>query len=323
MNTRYRVFLGAPSSSPCFDSSYSWHTLNTSKSSSATSSQHATVYPPATLEAASRRISLLYQNVIFNDLDQDGDGNTMEPEAEVLEVGNQLPVRPEQTTMITWDPTTQFESQSRFKAEASTFLRASPSRLQIEAEETQEGTSYNYSDASSIARFPDFHFNLHALTSLSTLKSGKGSRKVNVLLAVLEVDGPDSITLRKGADAGKDIYVLKMILGDEDNVVCKLTAWREVAEAWGGVLDTVAVRRGDILYLENVSAVWEDGSAIALTASPHLKSKAEICYRSMPRAAVPEDDRLRPDLRLGYSDAAVRRVSAVVGWFERMAGLAS
>ena len=42
----------------------------------------------------------------------------------------------------------------------------------------------------------------------------------------------------------------------------------------------------------------------------------------MPRASVPADMHLRPDLRLGASDAAVRRVAAVVSWFERMAGLA-
>lgn len=60
---------------------------------------------------------------------------------------------------------------------------------------------------------------------------------------------------------------------------------------------------------------------LALTASPNLRSRAEICYRTMPRTSVPADLRLRPDLRLGTSDAAVRRVAAVVTWFERMAGL--
>jgi len=34
-----------------------------------------------------------------------------------------------------------------------------------------------------------------------------------------------------------------------------------------------------------------------------------------------EDNRLRPDLRLGGSDASVRKVAAVVRWFEGMAGL--
>jgi hypothetical protein len=43
----------------------------------------------------------------------------------------------------------------------------------------------------------------------------------------------------------------------------------------------------------------------------------------MPRTSVPADMQLRPDLRLGASDAAVRRVAAVVSWFESTAGLSS
>lgn len=50
-----------------------------------------------------------------------------------------------------------------------------------------------------------------------------------------------------------------------------------------------------------------------------------ICYRTMPRAPDADigvnDERFRPDLRLGYSDAAVRKVAAIVKWFEGMAGL--
>ena len=36
-----------------------------------------------------------------------------------------------------------------------------------------------------------------------------------------------------------------------------------------------------------------------------------------------EDQRLRPDLRLGASDATVRKVAEVVKWFEGVAGLLS
>ena len=45
-------------------------------------------------------------------------------------------------------------------------------------------------------------------------------------MAVLEVDGPDVIKIGKGPETGKEIGLLKMILGDEDGAVCKLTAWR-------------------------------------------------------------------------------------------------
>ena len=36
-----------------------------------------------------------------------------------------------------------------------------------------------------------------------------------------------------------------------------------------------------------------------------------------------EDNHLRPDLRLGASDAGVKKVEALVKWFEEMAGLGS
>lgn len=142
-------------------------------------------------------------------------------------------------------------------------------------------------------------------------------------MAVLEVDGPDVIKIGKGTETGKEIGMFKMILGDEDGAVCKLTAWREVADVWSGVAGEPGIKRGDVVYLENVSASCEPGTPLALTASPHLKSKAEICYRTMPRASFPEDQRLRSDLRLGYSDATVRKVASVVTWFEKMADLAS
>jgi len=58
---------------------------------------------------------------------------------------------------------------------------------------------------------------------------------------------------------------------------------------------------------------------VSLTASPNLKSRMEVCYRTMPYAH--EDRKLRPDLRLGRSDPAVRKVAAVVHWFEAIAGL--
>ncbi len=72
----FRVFTGAPSMQELeeapTDTSYQWQTV--------TSEPKSVLYPlpPATVEAASRRISLLYQNMIFRDteegdLDYDGD----------------------------------------------------------------------------------------------------------------------------------------------------------------------------------------------------------------------------------------------------------
>ena len=140
--------------------------------------------------------------------------------------------------MFTWPPT---EDVQRTGAEAKSrhLLSTSASHLQnslLETQETQETASYNYSDASSIGRFPSFSFSLHSISSLSSLRTrGKGTgQKVSVLLATLEVEGPDTIRIKQGKDAGNEVSLLKMILGDEDGNVCKLTVWREIADVWGG-----------------------------------------------------------------------------------------
>ncbi|KAJ6617654.1 hypothetical protein B0H10DRAFT_1796993 [Mycena sp. CBHHK59/15] len=302
------VFLGAPRASEInrSPSEYHWRTV----SSIAESDPDTIIYPPATLEAASHRISLIYQNVIFDESEEDDPNNPADDEI-----------------CFTWPPTAQGdESDSLDEKSIPSFLDVSKSVAQTDAPlesqfETQDTQSYNYTDASSIARFPRFHFSLNTLTSLTSLAKSrvKGTKKVTLLLAVLEVDGPDSFTFKKGKDAGKQSYVLKMILGDEDGNVSKLTAWREVAEDWGGAGQETGAKRGDILLLTDVMAAFEPGSAVTLTASPWQNPKLEICYRTMPYTR--EDQRLRPDLRLGASDASVRKVAAVVRWFEGMAGL--
>jgi len=104
-------------------------------------------------------------------------------------------------------------------------------------------------------------------------------------------------------DTEKHISLLKMIFGDEEGDVCKLTAWRDVADSWGGYLTAPAVKKGDICFVANVMASWEPQTAVSLSASPYLVSKLDICYRTMPYTH--EDKRLRPDLSLGSSDAGV------------------
>ena len=119
--------------------------------------------------------------------------------------------------------------------------------------DTTEESFGGYSDASSIALLPRFHFSLHNLTSLAqiTSSSRKVSFKVNILLGVLEVDGPDVVKLRKGSDAGKEVAILKLVFGAEDGSVCRLTAWREVAEEWGGDGTSPGIKKGDIVLLES------------------------------------------------------------------------
>jgi hypothetical protein len=71
----YRVFLGAPSNADIFNDtkSYKWHTISSSDSYSKASTRlgvegtQSFIFPLATLEAASHRISLIYKNIIFDD----------------------------------------------------------------------------------------------------------------------------------------------------------------------------------------------------------------------------------------------------------------
>ena len=178
----------------------------------------------------------------------------------------------EQTTVITWPPTAKDETRDVSgkddatgpsflldKSSTGPFEEKSTTSSQLESQldsllDTRNSQSFrDYSDASSIARLPTFHFNLHTLTSLSQLSENKfkGSIKVNVLLAVIEVEGPDTIRIKKGPEAGKEIAILTMILGDEEGTACKLTAWREVAEEWGGSGKAVAAKKGDIVHIES------------------------------------------------------------------------
>ncbi|KAJ3007388.1 hypothetical protein NUW54_g3566 [Trametes sanguinea] len=167
MTTRYRVFYGAPSTQDLRkpSSKLRWQTVTTSDARSG-----PLTLPPATLAAASRRISMMYANVIFGESQEDDEACVGDPAG-----GNEQPHPEGQTTLITWAPTTQGPDEtSRSRAEV-TFLRPSVTisyfRSQKETQESQETDSFNESNASSIAQFPAFHFSLHALTPLDTLIS--------------------------------------------------------------------------------------------------------------------------------------------------------
>ncbi|KAF8971855.1 hypothetical protein BDZ97DRAFT_1150617 [Flammula alnicola] len=354
----YRVFLSPPSIAEIENDpkSYSWRTISSrtlsSKSTYILQPTQSLVLPRATLEAASHRISLIYKDMVFDEgPDEESFSSMLDTSENRVEVSVFRGV--EQTTLISWPATGRQDDTSALEKDDSRESYAGPSflldasskaasdiQLEVspdsERQETQgvesqfletqalESQSFgNYSDASSIARFPSFHFNMHTLTSLTRLSGSKfnGSRKINVLLAVLEVEGPDVIRIKKGAGAGKEISILKMILSDEEGTVSKLTAWREVAEEWGGAGEAVAAKRGDIVFIENIMATCDPAASTTLSASPYLKSKLVICFRAMPYTH--EDGRFRPDLRLGNSEPSVRKVAAVVRWFEAMAGLSS
>ena len=263
---KYVVFLGAPSPSSTITSSddgitsYQWRTVtptpDPSQLSKKMSVEHIPMYPSSAFDAASRRISAMYENIIFGDEDED-EGDTQVVEEELTRDVRGMAIIPVPTTdlatdytgfsdLTTWVATTQPEGRSEFASRL--LLDASTSHMQSPWQnlETQDRDSY-YSDTSSIARFPEFQFSLSALSALASANG-----KVCLLLAVLEVDGPDDVTVRRGPDTGHVISVLRLILGDETSTICKLTAWREVAETWGGATQAaVGMRRGDVVYFES------------------------------------------------------------------------
>ncbi|EIN06963.1 hypothetical protein PUNSTDRAFT_144558 [Punctularia strigosozonata HHB-11173 SS5] len=326
---RFVVFTGAPSAtdlranvnglSTCY-----WRQIGSTEpgllSERATLlTQRTQPLPIATLEAASRRLSLIYGNAIFDDSSTEDYQLALE-EAE------------DGATAITWLPTEDQDNQVT-KGDASILEPSIHHRARSFLDETgytydtgSYARSGNHSDESSIALFPVFAFNPHALVNMGSLHpteslSRLNARRVSFLVAVFEVEGPETIRVKKGVDAGKEVSVLKLCIGDDGGPVAKMVAWREVADTWGGNTEELAVKKGDIVLFENISATYGSTTnpTLNLTASAFFNPRMEICYRTMPYSH--EDNRLRPDLRLGMSDMAVRRVAALVEWFERIAGL--
>ena len=236
----YHVFLGAPSltSLSCDASNFGWEISTTT----------TPILDASTFEAASRRISRLYENIIFAEDDRE---DTVDADDSNLDAHSGRAA----ATFITWSPTQNCTKDVSRSQRPSGLLQEST------IEETQETASYEYSDTSSVGRFPHFSFNLHtlrlvkALVDLAKSSRSKGTLKVNVLMAVLEVEGPDMVTIRKGQYAGDQVSILKMILGDDDGNVLKLTAWRDVAEMCGIGTDTQPpIRRGDIVLFQGLSS---------------------------------------------------------------------
>lgn len=125
--------------------------------------------------------------------------------------------------------------------------------------------SYLSESESQIVLFPNFKFSLHALSSLSSLMSrpdaernmgaghGKRTTKVSLLAAVLEVDGPDVVRLKMGAEAGTEVALLKLIVGDDSGAIVKITAWRETAELWSGSDEAnhPGIKKGDVVCFKS------------------------------------------------------------------------
>ena len=90
---RYTVFLGAPSPSSALndvDDSvlYQWRTLPSTANPvlNDTSVDSFSGYPSSALDGASRRISVMYENMIFTD-DEEDKGDTQTVEEELMDDG--------------------------------------------------------------------------------------------------------------------------------------------------------------------------------------------------------------------------------------------
>jgi hypothetical protein len=242
MPKHFHVFLGAPSPATlrCNEGDFEWETSTTI----------TPMLDASVVEAASRRISRLYENMIFAEDDDEDTGGRSDDNFLDAEHSSRAA-----ETFVSWS-TTQYRTGRASESQVSSDLRDST------MEETQETASHEYSDTSSVGRFPHFSFDLRtlrlvkALVEMAKSSRTKGSLKVNVLMAILEVEGPDAVTIRKGQHAGNQTSILKMILGDGDGNILKLTAWRDVAETWGIGTDTQPqIRRGDIVLFQSVSTL--------------------------------------------------------------------
>ena len=157
---------------------FEWKTFTTTTS----------ILDVSVVEAGSRRISRLYEDMNFvEDDDEDIEGKS---DGDFLDAEHS-------SRAAEWS-TTQNCTRNTSESQVSSDLREST------MEETQETASHECSDTSSIGRFPHFSFNLHTLRLVKALvEMAKSSRlkeslKVNVLMVAFEVEGPDVVTIRKG-----------------------------------------------------------------------------------------------------------------------------
>jgi len=119
-------------------------------------------------------------------------------------------------------------------------------------DESSADATRDSSDA-SIVRLPTFGIPINRLASLKHLmqpnsaREMSNSKKISVLAGIVDIDGPDYIRIKKGVDAGLEVALSKIVIGDEDGGICKVTVWRDLAEEWGQLLnrsDVVLFRGG-------------------------------------------------------------------------------
>ncbi|KAI5997695.1 hypothetical protein F5J12DRAFT_785154 [Pisolithus orientalis] len=241
---QFRVFLGAPLTSDLArdPSSYVWKTMESTPTPFSPSyvppHDPTLVYPTATLDEASRRISLLYQNIIFEDAD-DEDGEWIDDSesdgagGEILLTqddidGFDFDIATTTTTFLTsWAPTPAATLEEKRKCcgigIGIWFSSLLPPHVAVSA-------------TAGYIRNARNGISLHTITSLLSLGSAaveqhqnqnqaqqRRAYKVKVLVDILEVEGPDTVEVKTGPCAGQEVSILKLLFGDEEGCVCGLT----------------------------------------------------------------------------------------------------
>jgi hypothetical protein len=78
--------------------------------------------------------------------------------------------------------------------------------------------------------------------------------KASILVVVIDVQGPDSVTIKKGVAEGTKVSRLQLTVGDDDDAIASLTAWRETAERWGNATEDVGLKKGDVVFLAGMKS---------------------------------------------------------------------
>ncbi|WWC63449.1 uncharacterized protein I303_106052 [Kwoniella dejecticola CBS 10117] len=203
----------------------------------------------------------------------------------------------------------------------------------------------------SVSNLPRWSIPLHKLTSLATLlaptrNTGRNvtssrSNKLHTLIVCVLSAEPVVQRQRKEEKAkGKEgsLFIGKWTvtaqpLSGEEEVTTTVRLWDECAKEWGE-----RVKRGDVVLLENIELKpFTSKEPTHLSISPHHIPKITILYRTLPRyetsrndyiyrpapqadaaqkgRMILEDKMLRPDLRLGRSEAGIRKVEGIARWF--------
>ncbi|RXK35067.1 hypothetical protein M231_07687 [Tremella mesenterica] len=201
----------------------------------------------------------------------------------------------------------------------------------------------------SISNLPNWTIPLHKLTTLTALLSGNipqqrsrsaEKRYVNLMVCVMSVDTPVLRSRKEEKAKGKNPTlwvgswnVTSPPSHNEGEVAsCSVKLWEGLAREWGDE----RVRRGDVVYLENVEfkpTSAKEQAQLVLSPTTGRTPQITILYRTLPRYKSArsdyvygrnraraegdvqlEDASLRPNLELGRSDAGIRRVKEYARW---------